>query len=70
MCTIGPACHDSDILSKMIDAGMNIARLDFNTFDTRFNQQAIDNLTEVLTNKPNMYCGILMDLKGPQIMTG
>ncbi len=37
VCTLGQYCNDFDQLVKMIDAGMNVARLDFSQGDHKSN---------------------------------
>jgi pyruvate kinase len=48
VCTLGPACWDIDNLVKMIDAGMNVARLNFSHGDHKTHGQSVDNLREAL----------------------
>ena len=33
VCTLGPSCWDIEMLVKMLDAGMNVARLNFSHGD-------------------------------------
>ena len=41
VCTLGPACWDIDMLVKMLDAGMNVARLNFSHGDHNVSQDQI-----------------------------
>jgi pyruvate kinase len=43
-----PACWDVDMLVKMLDAGMNCARLNFSQGDHKGHSQSLDNLREAL----------------------
>ena len=48
MATLGPSCNDVDLLVKMIDAGMNVARLDFAVGDHKSHGIEIGNLNQAL----------------------
>ena len=67
---MGPACWDIDMLVKMLDAGMNTARLDFSHGDHKQHANSVDNLKEALLQRPNKTCGIMLDVKGFEIKTG
>ena len=59
---------------KMLDAGMNIARLNFSYYynlgDHEAFGKAIDNLKEALIQRPDCSCAVMLDTKGPEIRTG
>ena len=46
--TIGPACGSPEMLKSMIDAGMNVARLDFAVGDHKSHGIEIGNLNQAL----------------------
>jgi len=70
ICTLGPKCWDVDMLVKMLDAGMNVARLNFSHGDHKSHGQSVDNLREALKQRPDKTCAIMLDTKGPEIRTG
>ena len=70
VCTLGPSCWDVDMLVKMLDAGMNVARLNFSHGDHISHGRSVENLREALKQRPDKTCAILLDTKGPEIRTG
>jgi pyruvate kinase len=70
VCTLGPACWDVDNLVQMIDAGMNVARLNFSHGDHTTHGQSVKNLREALKQRPDKEVAIMLDTKGPEIRTG
>lgn len=70
VCTLGPACWEVEMLIKMLDAGMNVARLNFSHGDHKSHGQSVANLKEALKQRPDKHCAIMLDTKGPEIRTG
>jgi len=67
--TIGPASSNKETLKKMIEAGMNVARLNFShgTHESHGELVALIRELSVETKRP---VGILADLQGPRIRVG
>ncbi|EHC36548.1 Pyruvate kinase [Salmonella enterica subsp. enterica serovar Gaminara str. A4-567] len=68
VCTIGPKTESEEMLSKMLDAGMNVMRLNFSHGDYAEHGQRIQNLRNVMS-KTGKKAAILLDTKGPEIRT-
>ncbi|TDX58990.1 pyruvate kinase [Orenia marismortui] len=69
VCTIGPASEDRETLSKLIDAGMNVARLNFSHGDFEEHGARVKTIRE-LSKEKGKPVAILLDTKGPEIRTG
>ncbi len=67
--TIGPASNSPNMLAKLVEAGMNMARLNFSHGNYETHSEAIRNIrsTARTLNRP---VGILLDLQGPKIRVG
>jgi pyruvate kinase len=68
VCTIGPASETVEKLVELINAGMNVARLNFSHGSQEEHAVRIKNIREAcaITNKT---VAILLDTKGPEIRT-
>jgi pyruvate kinase len=69
ICTIGPASQSVDTLVKLIEAGMDVARLNFSHGSHDQHLHVIENLKEA-SRRTGEYITILQDLSGPKIRTG
>ncbi len=69
VCTIGPATESIEKLTELVEAGMNVMRLNFSHGDFAEHQKRVDNIREVM-NKTGKTVAILQDLGGPKIRIG
>lgn len=69
VCTIGPASETVEKLTQLIEAGMNVARLNFSHGDFEEHGARIKNIREA-SEKTGKTVAILLDTKGPEIRTG
>lgn len=68
VCTIGPASETIEKLIQLIEAGMNVARLNFSHGNFEEHGQRIQNIREA-SQKTGKNIAILLDTKGPEIRT-
>ncbi|ASB87942.1 pyruvate kinase [Bacillus sonorensis] len=68
VCTIGPASESVEKLTQLMEAGMNVARLNFSHGDFEEHGARIKNIREA-ASKLGKDIGILLDTKGPEIRT-
>ena len=69
VCTIGPATESEEMLAKIMNQGMNVARLNFSHQTQKEHRERIDTIKKVRQelNKP---VAIMLDTKGPEVRTG
>jgi len=69
VCTIGPASESLENLKKLINAGMNVARLNFSHGDYEEHGNRIKTIRQAV-QETGKSVAILLDTKGPEIRTG
>ena len=65
ICTIGPASENEETLTKMCQAGMDVARLNFSHGSHEEHQKKIDLIKKV-RKKLSLPIAIMLDTKGPE----
>ena len=69
VCTIGPASNSYEKIEKLIQEGMDVARLNFSHGRHEEHRQVIENIRQA-SLKTNKSVAILQDLGGPKIRIG
>ena len=69
ICTLGPAVDNSEVLEKLILAGMDVARINFSHGNYQDQEPRIENFKKV-REKVGRSVALLLDTKGPEIRIG
>lgn len=68
VCTVGPASESKEMMTKLVEAGMNVMRLNFSHGDYDEHGTRIATIREVC-NELHKKVAVLLDTKGPEIRT-
>ena len=69
VCTLGPATETEETIAALVDAGMNVARLNFSHGSYENHAMIIERIRNVAKQK-GATVSILQDLQGPKIRVG
>lgn len=67
--TIGPATKDKEVIKKIIEAGMDVARINLNHSNYDFCTEIVNKINEV-NEELDTNVAIMFDTRGPEIRTG
>jgi len=68
VCTLGPSTDNEEVLTQLIENGLNVARQNFSHGDHNEHKNRMD-LTKKVREKLNLPIAIMLDTKGPEIRT-
>ena len=69
ICTMGPATDDLNVVKRMIEAGMNVARFNFSHGDHAEHLERM-NIVRQARKELHKPLALLLDTRGPEIRTG
>ena len=67
--TVGPACNTDAGLVSLINAGVDVFRLNFSHGSHDDHKKVLDNIVDI-NQRNNVHIGILADLQGPKLRVG
>lgn len=69
VCTIGPASREPGVLTQLIQAGMNVARINMSHGTHEYHEETIQRVRSI-SQELNKPIAILADLQGPKLRVG
>ncbi|MBR3317788.1 MAG: pyruvate kinase [Atopobiaceae bacterium] len=69
ICTMGPSTEDDEVLAQMLQAGMNVARLNFSHGDHEYHRRNIERVRRI-AKELGRSVAVLADTRGPEIRCG
>src|SRR5579875_4148758 len=69
VCTLGPASDSKEVIRKLIENGLDVARLNFSHGSYEEHAARIQRIREAAA-EVGKFVGIMLDIKGPKIRTG
>ncbi|GFZ17066.1 plastidial pyruvate kinase 3 [Actinidia rufa] len=70
VCTIGPSTSSREMICKLAETGMNVARLNMSHGDHASHQKTIDLVKEYNAQFEDKVVAIMLDTKGPEVRSG
>ncbi|XWS49603.1 hypothetical protein CRYUN_Cryun12cG0017300 [Craigia yunnanensis] len=70
VCTIGPSTSSREMIWKLVEGGMNVARLNMSHGDHASHQKTIDLVKEYNAQFEDKVIAIMLDTKGPEVRSG
>lgn len=70
VCTIGPSTNTREMIWKLAEAGMNVARLNMSHGDHASHQKVINLVKEYNAQSKDNVIAIMLDTKGPEVRSG
>ena len=68
ICTVGPASESHDVLKRLVEAGMDVMRMNFSHGVHADHERRLNTLEDI-NKETGMHVASLLDTKGPEIRT-
>ena len=68
--TLGPACDDDGVLSRLVGAGLDVARLNVSHGRPEEHRERVERLRRGAAKRGRKPAAVLADLQGPRLRIG